>query len=210
MQSMDDDVLCAVGRGYTSADVERAVKTIQSRGINVGMQMMIGLPGDSKEKAVYTAHRIVELGATNTRIYPTLVIENTALEIMYRKGGYQPLTIQEAVKWCKDIVPIFEKGGVTIMRIGLHPTESFLSGSGYLAGPFRELVESAMWKDALEEVFRDGDRTKDLELRVPEKSINYVSGYRSENRRKLEERFRKVKITEDSELNHREFKYTIL
>jgi len=62
--------------------------------------------------AILTAKKIVELGANTTRIYPTLVISDTALEELYRKGKYCPLTIDEAVNQTKEIVKIFETNKV--------------------------------------------------------------------------------------------------
>ena len=72
VQSLDDEVLARIRRGYTAETVERAAEIIQKHDIEVGMQMMLGLPGDTAEKALRTARRIIELGATNTRIsaYP--------------------------------------------------------------------------------------------------------------------------------------------
>jgi len=123
-QSMDDEVLKRSGRGHTEADTERASTLVLQMGFKLGLQMMIGLPGDTMERSLYTARRIVELGASNSRIYPTLVIKNTPLAQMYRKGEYAPLSLEEAVHWSAAICRIFEDAGVTILRMGLHPLDS--------------------------------------------------------------------------------------
>ncbi|MBR0073319.1 MAG: radical SAM protein, partial [Bacteroidales bacterium] len=136
VQSLDDEVLARIRRGYTAETVERAAAIIRERDIEVGMQMMLGLPGDTPEKALHTARRIIELGATNTRIYPTLVVARTLLARWYEQGKYHPLTLQEAVNQCKDILYLFETNNITVLRVGLHPTEGFISHTDYLAGPF--------------------------------------------------------------------------
>jgi len=44
-------------------------------GFNLGLQMMIGLPLDTHQKAIETAKEIIRLGADNTRIYPITLCE---------------------------------------------------------------------------------------------------------------------------------------
>ncbi len=69
-QSMDDDVLKKSFRGHTAKQTEQAAKMILENGFELGLQMMIGLPGDTLEKSIKTATKIIEYGASNTRIYP--------------------------------------------------------------------------------------------------------------------------------------------
>ncbi len=54
-QSMDDEVLRTSGRGHTSMDIEIASRMILDAGFSLGLQMMIGLPGDTEEKSITTA-----------------------------------------------------------------------------------------------------------------------------------------------------------
>ena len=108
-QSLDDKVLHLSKRGHTAKDTEQAAKMILEAGFSLGLQMMIGLPGDTLESAIYTANRIVELGADSTRIYPTLVIRDTVMEKMYHEERFKPLSLEEAVSWSKDLLLVFEK-----------------------------------------------------------------------------------------------------
>jgi histone acetyltransferase (RNA polymerase elongator complex component) len=152
-QSMDDNVLRLSKRGHTSKDTEKAAGMILKEGFSLGLQMMIGLPGDTPESAKFTAKRIIELGADNTRIYPTLVIRDTVLERMFRDGRFKPLSLSEAVGWSKELLLMFEKAGVKVIKLGLHPSEGLLSGDELIAGPFhqsfRELVLTEIWSDIL-------------------------------------------------------------
>ena len=184
-QSLDDDVLRRANRGHTAAQVEEAARLIRHYGFELGLQMMIGLPGDTREKSMRTAERIADLGACCTRIYPTLVIANTPLAEDFRQGQYHPLTLEEAVDWCKELYGIFERRNVTILRMGLHPSEGLLSGSDYLAGPFhvsfKELVLSAIWHDTIQNTVNEkGDAAT---IMVPASEINYAVGYGGTNRR---------------------------
>lgn len=205
VQSLDDEVLRQTRRGYTARQIYAAAELIQHSGMEVGMQMMIGLPGDTSDKALQTAQKIVAAGATNTRIYPTLVVKDTVLEALWRRGEYTPLSLDDAVQWTKRLLPVFEADGVRVLRVGLHPTEGFISGADYLAGPFhvsfRQLVESAMAHDALEAAANQ--LPKDIhavEVRTSRENMNAAVGYGGSNKRWLQERYSTVRFTVDDSL----------
>lgn len=185
-QSLDDEVLRRCGRGHTVADVENASRLVRGFGIELGLQMMVGLPGDTKENASRTASLIASFGACCTRIYPTLVVEGTALAEDYRAGRYTPLTLADAVDWCKDLYAFFQSAGVTVLRMGLHPTSDLREGSHLLAGPFhvsfKELVLTALWHDRIvAQIAREG--REDITVVVPPGEMNYAVGYASANRK---------------------------
>lgn len=154
-QSMDDQVLTLSRRGHTARQVEEAARKIKTADMELGLQMMVGLPGDSKEAALSTAQRIVELGADTTRIYPALVLRHTPMEGMYESGTFRPLTVEEGVEWCAPLVELFEEKGVTILRLGLMAEENLSPEKDLVAGPyhpaFGELVRSRIWRRRVEE-----------------------------------------------------------
>lgn len=155
VQSMSDDVLRASNRGHTAEQVVKAARLIRKYGFSLGLQMMTGLPGDTDELSIYTAERIVELEPDCVRIYPTLTIRDTCLEAMYKSGRYVPQTLKSAVELCKKLLLIFESKGINIIRVGLQPTDEINSDASVVAGPFhsafRELVESSIYYDLIEE-----------------------------------------------------------
>ena len=192
-QSLNDEILRRCGRGHTVEDVRRASELIRSYEMDLGLQMMIGLPGDTLETAMRTAELIVDFGACCTRIYPTLVVEGTALADDYQSGNYVPLTLEESVEWCKELYRYFTAQNVTILRMGLHPTQDLRSGEHLLAGPFhisfKELVLTALWRDRIcERIAQEG--REDVIISVPSADINYAVGYQSANRK----RFPKVRF----------------
>jgi len=206
-QSMDNDVLRLVGRGHTAEDTIAAAKMIRDKGFSLGLQMMIGLPGDTLEKAVYTASKIIELKADNTRIYPALVIKRTRLEELYKTGKYQPLSLDEAVNWSKELLKIFEEANVGVIRIGLHPSEGLLSGEELAAGPFnpsfRELVLTAIWKDLLAPLLEE--KGQKIEIVVASDQLNYAIGHNGVNKKMLLLHFKYVQFIADSLMKGRTF-----
>ncbi len=208
-QSLDDEVLKLAGRGHTANQVRLAAQLITDHGFKLGLQMMIGLPGDTFEKSVYTAKEIIRLGAVSTRIYPTLVIKNTELEQWYLDGKYTPLPLNEAIEQVAGIVPLFMDADVKILRIGLHPSEGLLDRSSLVAGPFEvafgEMVFSEIWNRQISRMkFPNGKRNL-LTLTVANGMRNPAIGYKANNKNLLLENFRKVIFNESAELKGFEY-----
>ncbi len=143
VQSMDDEVLRRSGRGYSAADVVKSAQLIRSHGFVLGMQMMTGLPGDTPQKSFLTAQRIISLGAGETRIYPTVVLQGTPLEKLYLNGNYSPMELEETIELCARLKMLFDHHNVTVLRLGLH---SGAVEQNIVAGPyhasFGQLVKS--------------------------------------------------------------------
>jgi len=208
VQSLDDEVLIKSGRGHTVDDVENSSALILKKGFKLGLQMMVGLPGDSFEKSMQTAQGIIDLGAYFTRIYPTLVIKDTPLETIYKSGEYTPLSLEQAIEWCKHLMKLFIKNNVTILRMGLHPSEGLITGSSLVAGPFhisfKELVLTALWKEMLEEELIDKTGGK-LVIETSSKSINAAIGHKSSNKKDLLKKFNTVSFKINDNLADDEF-----
>ena len=123
VQSANDYILKRAGRGHTFQDVKKASKLIKWYGFNLGHQMMVGLPESTKLDEINTAKQLIKLKPKMVRIYPVLVIKNTKLEKDCLDGTYKPLTVVQAVEICKDLVKMFVKKNIDVIRIGLQPTE---------------------------------------------------------------------------------------
>lgn len=207
-QSTNDEVLHRSGRGHTRKAIQIASEKINSYGFSLGLQMMLGLPGDSYEIALQTAYDIIQFGAKTTRIYPTLVVADTPLATLFTKGKYKPLSINEAVIWTKDIYKLFIANNITILKVGLHPNEDFSSNKYLLAGPFhpsfKELVLSELWKDKLTAIPK---RENNLSIFVSKEEINNAIGYKSSNKQLLQNQYKHVYFNIDSHLHDYEFTY---
>ena len=157
VQSFDDEVLRLSGRGHDSAVVYKSSKLIQDYGFELGIQLMIGLPGDSLKSCIFSAEETVKIGPAIARLYPTVVIQDTALYDQYRNGQYTPLTQEEAVLRTKEMYKILTEAGINIIRVGLKSTD-LISEGGHISSKtyhpaFRQLVEGELAKEALEALF---------------------------------------------------------
>lgn len=211
-QSMDDRVLKQSRRGHTVEQTVAAAQKIKEAGMRLGLQMMIGLPGDTKDLSKKTAGGIVAAGAAETRIYPTLIIKGTALEKLYSEGKYIPLTLQQAVEWTTGLMKIFEAGGVKVIRVGLHPSEGLLSGKELVAGPFhnsfRELVMTGIWWEILDGIKKPRGAGH-LKVYVSPTQFNYAVGYEARNRSRLLKHFKTVVFHSDPAITGRNYEASI-
>ena len=191
-QTTNDVILQKCGRGHSFKDIENASQIIVDECVTLGLQMMLGLPFDSFEDDMKTAKDIVRLGAKETRIYPCIVVKDTELERLYRKGGYTPLTLKEAVEQSATLYEYFAANDVKVLRIGLHASED-LNGDAYVAGPyhnnFAEMVLSCVWGRKLDKI---DEKTDKIVIEVPENQLNHAIGYKGENKKKLQERYKHV------------------
>lgn len=156
VQSMDEEVLLAAHRGHTAEDVQKAVELLRRYPFQVGLQMMTGLPGDTPEKSMNTAKALIALKPDFVRIYPTLVVQDTYLEKMYKNGQYCPETLQEAVALCKTLLVMFSEAKIPVIRVALQTTDEIAPGGAVVAGPFhsafRELCEGEIFLDKMKEL----------------------------------------------------------
>lgn len=191
VQSMDDDVLKAAGRGHTKETVISAVSLLKEYPFKIGLQMMTGLPCDTTEKSVETARQIAELEPSFVRIYPTLVLKDTYLEKLYNSGKYRPQTVPEAVDTLKRIMPVFAEKDIAIIRVALTVTEEISPDGAVVAGPFhpalRELAEGEIYFDRMCEIL-EKDRSVKL-FSVNEKEISKAVGNGSKNTKRIFEKY---------------------
>ena len=77
VQSMDNEILTLSKRGHTALDVVNASKLIRDYDIELGHQIMIGLPGSILKSEVYTIKECIKLKPQQLRIYPVYVIADS-------------------------------------------------------------------------------------------------------------------------------------
>ncbi len=188
VQSMSDEVLSASKRGHTANDSRRAFNLLGEAGIAAVGQMMIGLPRSIREDEVLTARSICEAGAVGSRIYPTVVFDNTELAEMMRAGEYDPLTVEEAVGRSADALSVFASHGVTCLRVSLYGGDT-PGGGEALAGPLHpalgELVLGEYYRRLIDEKIDAVTAVKKpsgITVYVPKGDLSAAIGHRGANR----------------------------
>ena len=202
-QSMSDSVLALSGRGHTAADVEEASRAVKAAGFRLILQMMTGLPGSDDETDIGSARSIAALGPDGVRVYPTVIVRDTALFDLWRAGRYKEHTVEDAVRVCARIVPIFEAAGIPIIRMGLNPTED-LSGGDAVGGAYHpalgELVRARIMRGRAEALLEGTAPGADITLCVNPRLMSQLVGQHGANRAYLREKFalKRLKILPDA------------
>lgn len=205
VQSLSEKVLRLSNRGHSSKCVYESSKLIKNYGFKLGIQLMIGLPGDTKKTAIKTAKKVVDIKPDIARIYPTLIIKDTELLDMYEKGVYKPLELKEAVFLSKEIYKKLFLANINVIRIGLQPTENILYGEDVVEGPFhsafRELVISAFIFDLIKEEINE-EKYEEVEFELNNKDISYLVGNKKINKKLIKEELgiKKIKIKPNNEI----------
>ena len=207
-QSMDDNVLALSRRGHTAADTRTAVRRLKARKVEIGLQMMVGLPGDTPEVALETAGEIAALAPDFVRIYPTVVLKNSLLEVWYRRGRFVPLSLDAAVSGVAELYTFFARRGIPVIRMGLQAS-SALDGAGtVVAGPyhpaFGHLVFSNLFLSCAARLLQSGGPPSDAAvIQVHPRNISRMRGIKNGNVEILKEMFHvnRLKIVPDPDVS---------
>lgn len=194
VQSMDNRVLAGVNRGHTAEDTERAVELLKGRNYTIGLQMMVGLPGDSDAGARETAARIAALSPDFVRIYPTVVLANSPLADRFKKGDYTPMSLASALTLVKNLYRLFNQHDIRVVRMGLQISTALDSPSTMLAGPyhpaFGHLVLSELFLDKASTALARAEISPGkIALKVHPQNLSRVRGLKSRNIDILKKRY---------------------
>ena len=206
-QSMSDRVLVLNGRGHDSASVVRASEMIRQADLSLGLQMMVGMYGaeDPASEAACTAERLADLGPDTVRIYPTVVVENTALAELYRAGRYVPMGLEQAVEVTSSLMSMFRGRGITVIRTGLHYEDSLVKSM--IAGPyhpaFGEMCESVIFRRQIEQQL---DGAVSAEVRCEPRLLSQVTGQKKSNIAYFGSKGIRISVIPDSEVTGIEVK----
>lgn len=224
VQSFDDTVLKLSNRGHSSADVYRACGLINEYGFELGIQLMVGLPGDSLDTCIMSAERTAAIRPSLARLYPTIVLDDTELKEMYVRGEYEPLSRDEAVRRTAEMYKILDDAGITIMRVGLKSTDIIGEGGAINGGTyhpaFRQLVEGEIAKERIEPLLREvvnnirsdensGTRPV-VVISSNSKWFSNMTGHKACNKKYFAEQYPDIDIryTSDAELQDGRFSVT--
>lgn len=134
--SLDTAVLAACRREADPEKIFQDISQLKAEGLPIGVQMMIGLPGQSRESSIADLKKLAALkgkDAWDLRLYPCLVIKGTELESLWEAGAYKPLSVAEAAEWGGEFTDLALTLGFVPIRIGLQETESLAQET--TAGP---------------------------------------------------------------------------
>ncbi|PKN42847.1 MAG: radical SAM protein [Deltaproteobacteria bacterium HGW-Deltaproteobacteria-18] len=134
VQTFSSSVLEASGRGYDGAVAERACAMVREAGLELGIQLLPGLPGHDAPLWREDVRKALALAPDVVRIYPCVVVRGTGLADMLLRGEYAPWPLDVAVEESGRALLEFWKAGVRVIRLGLAGEPGLLER--LVAGPW--------------------------------------------------------------------------
>lgn len=193
VQSMDDAVLARAKRGHTAQDVVTATALLREHGFTVGHQLMPGLPGEDWNSLQDTTAAICRLQPDIARIYPVVVIADTELADMYRKGEYTPLSVHEGVVRAAYMKQAFVETGIQCIRTGLQATEDLDDPAQVLAGAYApamgEMVDTRRYCRQLFAVLDCLGDVGEVIVEYNRRDTSRVRGYKNTTVKKVRNRY---------------------
>lgn len=186
VQSFNESVLKLAKRGHNTLDVENAARMIRDMNFKLGIQTLVGLPGSNYETEIESAKKVIECNPNFVRIYPLLVLKETELEKMFYERKFNPLSINDAVEVCADLVNLYTNHNIAVIRLGLQSQENFHSGKDLVAGPyhpaFRQLVDDVLVRRELEKRLKKSKGNDSIvTISINPLDINNFVGHKKQN-----------------------------
>ncbi|MFA6973776.1 MAG: tRNA uridine(34) 5-carboxymethylaminomethyl modification radical SAM/GNAT enzyme Elp3 [Parcubacteria group bacterium] len=132
VQSLFDDVLKINKRGHLVAETIQATKLLKDAGFKINYHMMPGLPGSTLKKDLQMFQELFtnpNFQPDMLKIYPTVVLKNSALYNLWKKKKYVPLTDNNFEKLILEIKNEAIPPYVRIARLVRDvPTTSIIAG----------------------------------------------------------------------------------
>ncbi|HZD54799.1 MAG TPA: TIGR01212 family radical SAM protein [Candidatus Aquicultoraceae bacterium] len=118
LQSMSDAVLARVNRGHTVGEFAAAAAAVRDRGIDVGVHLIYGLPGDSRENFAATAGFLSDLDVQGVKLHHFHVVAGSAMERLWSEGSVKVPEYGEYISACADFLERLSPGIAVLRLIG--------------------------------------------------------------------------------------------
>ena len=104
LQSIHDDTLCRIQRGHDFRCFTDAVAQTRGRGIQICTHLILGLPGEDRNRIRQTARAVAALGINGVKLHLLYIVKGTPLERLYRQGRYTCLQQHDYVSLVCDVL----------------------------------------------------------------------------------------------------------
>lgn len=205
--TFNDSILQFLKRGHTVRDLEEMYWFLRKFGLNVALQVMVGLPGETTDDIKECVRNIVRLRPDYIRIYPLVIIRGTPLANLLIEGKIRLFSFEEALRRAAYIYSAAESRGIRVFKIGLTYTEKLEREiiGGFFHPAFGHMVRCHIYLEALKVVISEYELSGKITLFVNKNDLTYVYGYKGENL-KFFEKIGVILSPQVSNLNRWEFR----
>lgn len=104
LQTINDKTARLINRGYTLSVFDEALEKLRSRGIDVVVHVIFGLPGETHDDMINTVKYLAKKDIQGIKFHLLHLMKNTPLEILYNKGMLKFLEQEEYIDLiCKAV-----------------------------------------------------------------------------------------------------------
>lgn len=188
--TFNDRILADLNRGHTREDLFGTYELLRREGFEIGLQVMVGLPGETRQDLRETTASVARLAPAFIRIYPLLVIDGTPLAEAYRKGDFSPDSLEEAVSKVLFICLSVRQRGIKTIKMGL--SENEVLKKKILAGPYHPafgyLVKCEAFYLAVVNKWETLHAEGDVQVWLNRIDVPHLTGHRRSNLKRLREK----------------------
>lgn len=157
MQTMHNRTLDVMNRGHHHDAMLDAVARSRGRGFEIGVHVILGLPGESREEMLATAREVARLGVDSVKIHNLYAVKNTLLAEQVARGE---IRLMERDTYLRALVDFLERlpPGMIVERVsGDAPPDYFIGPAWCLDKPsLRAALEAELdrrqtWQGRLHE-----------------------------------------------------------
>lgn len=134
VQSFSATALLESRRHYTEECIIDACDAVHETGLELGIQLMPGLPGGSVAISEVDIQKTIAQRPHCVRLYPCLVFAQTPLAKLWAERKYHPLSLEDTVPLLASACLDFWEHDIRVIRMGVAPEPTALQN--LLAGPF--------------------------------------------------------------------------
>ena len=104
LQSAFDASLEKVNRGHGLKEYIQTTVAARRLGIPVCTHLIVGMPGEDAWNAKESLDIVLDIGTDGLKLHPLHVVKGTQLANQWRRGEYQPLTVEEYIQTAADMI----------------------------------------------------------------------------------------------------------
>ncbi|MDR3348009.1 MAG: radical SAM protein [Acidaminococcales bacterium] len=198
-QSLDDRVLALARRGHDAQSVMDAARLLRAAGLKTGLQLMVGLPGQTWRSIAETVEKVIEIKPDTVRIYPLLILAGTEFAAAWAKGCLEAMELETAVEEAAYITDKVTGHGIKVIRTGLQDDAGLREQGAILAGPyhpaFGELVAARRCRKAMETILAGRGGKGEAVFNVPARYLSQALGHKKSNMAYFKQHYPQIAVT---------------
>jgi radical SAM protein (TIGR01212 family) len=146
LQSVHAASLELLNRNHTYAEFCSCLKELRRFDcFEVGVHLLFGIPGESKEDMVSSVTQVCALGIDALKLHHLQVLRNTPLAQMYERGEVVPFSLEDYLDFLVHVIPLIP-ANVVIHRLWAtaHPDELIAPRWNILATHLSSLLQNML------------------------------------------------------------------